>query len=262
MRGASKMPYTAVIGDVHGCVRTLDRLVDRIESRFSDVSYISLGDIVDRGMHSIEVTKIFMELQKQDRFRMLKGNHEDMMMDYASFTMAYPENAWFATGGKLTISSFSGHALDNQLTLKTIRNVDFLPYLEPYLDFFRSAENYFGYDYPMNKFLFSHAGLGPSGGKAGGVNEYSYRKDYLYFWSRDTDRSTRQHFGYSMVHGHTPVKKVDAQHNPRMPYVNRNKAGELVSVNLDTGCVYGYALSSMVIDDQGHFEFLSERCMD
>lgn len=256
------MPYTAVIGDVHGCVRTLDRLLDRIESRFSDVNYISLGDIIDRGLHSMEVTRIFMELQNQQRFRMLKGNHEDMMLDYISFTMAYAENAWFGTGGRLTVSSFSGHALDNKLTLKTIKNIDFIPYIEPYLEFFYMAETYFGYDYPRNKFMFSHAGLGPSNGKVGNVTEYSMRKDYLYFWSRDTYRSTKKHFGYTQVHGHTPVKKIDAQHNPRTPHVNRTKSGELVSINLDTGCVYGYALSAMIIDDAGDFEFMSERCMD
>lgn len=256
------MPYTAVIGDVHGCIRTLDRLVDRIESRFSDINYVSLGDIVDRGAHSKESTELFMQMQEQKRFRMLLGNHEDMMLDYAGLIMAYPPNAWFGTGGKLTVSSFSGGALDSKVALKTIKNTDFLPYIEPYLDFFHSAETYFAYDYPHAKFLFSHAGLGPSEGKAGRVTEYSYRKDYLYYWSRDTDRGDKKYFGYTHVHGHTPVKKVDAQHNPRTPYVNSNKAGEIVSINLDTGCVYGYALSAMIIDSGGHFEFISERCLD
>lgn len=256
------MPYTAIIGDVHGCVRTLDRLVDRIETRFSNTGYISLGDIVDRGTHSLEVTELFMQLKAQNRFRMLKGNHEDMMMDYAGLTMAYPENAWFGTGGKLTVTSFSSGALDNKMALKTIKNTDFIPYIEPYYDFFNSAETYFSCDYAQGKYLFSHSGLGPSEGKAGKVTEYSYRKDYLYFWSRDTDRGDKKYFGYTQVHGHTPVKKVDVQHNPRMPYLNRSKAGELVSINLDTGCVYGYALSAMIIDDFGHFEFISERCLD
>ncbi|WP_415238793.1 metallophosphoesterase [Seleniivibrio woodruffii] len=256
------MPFTAVIGDIHGCIRTLDRLINRIEARYSDVNYISLGDIVDRGFHSLEVTELFMEMKKQGRFRMLLGNHEDMMLDYTGLSAIYAPNAWFGTGGKLTVSSFSRKELDNKLTLGTVTNWDFKPYLEPYQEFFDSAEMYFGYDYPRNKYMFSHAGLGPSNGKVGRVTEYSRRKDYLYIWTRDTEQSQKKHFGYTMVHGHTPVKKVDPQHNPRSPFVNRNKAGELVSVNLDTGCVYGYALSAMVIDDAGDFEFVSERCMD
>ncbi|TCK60941.1 metallophosphoesterase [Seleniivibrio woodruffii] len=256
------MPFTAVIGDIHGCIRTLDRLINRIEARYSDVNYISLGDIVDRGFHSLEVTELFMEMKKQGRFRMLLGNHEDMMLDYTGLSAVYAPNAWFGTGGKLTVSSFSRKELDNKLTLGTVTNWDFKPYLEPYQEFFDSAEMYFGYDYPRNKYMFSHAGLGPSNGKVGRVTEYSRRKDYLYIWTRDTEQSQKKHFGYTMVHGHTPVKKVDPQHNPRTPFVNRNKAGELVSVNLDTGCVYGYALSAMVIDDAGDFEFVSERCMD
>ncbi|PLX70959.1 MAG: hypothetical protein C0602_02695 [Denitrovibrio sp.] len=62
-----------------------------------------------------------------------------------------------------------------------------------------------------------------------------------------------------MVHGHTPVLEVDVHSNPHKPYVNRNKKGEIVNIALDTGCVYGYSLSAMIIDEKGDFEFISER---
>mgnify|MGYP001430082385 CR=1 FL=1 len=71
------MPNTpqqiAVIGDIHGCIHTLEKVYSRISSE----KYIySVGDLVDRGAYSKEVVTFIIE----NGIRTVKGNHEDMML--------------------------------------------------------------------------------------------------------------------------------------------------------------------------------------
>jgi len=251
------MSVTAVIGDIHGCIRTLDKLINEIEKRHSNVMYLSLGDIIDRGSGICDVMRLFMELKRAGRLRILRGNHEDVLIDFAEETHHYDYSAWLMYGGRETLGCISG--VQCSQPVKDISIEDYRPYIEPYYDFLKSAEYKIGYEYPSDKFMFSHAGIGPSMGHSHGVYEFKKRDNYMFMWSRDTWRSTEKYFGYTMVHGHTPVKEIESHDNPHTPFVNRNKRGELVSVALDTGCVYGYSLSSMIIDDTGDFEFISER---
>lgn len=251
------MSVTAVIGDVHGCVRTLDRLMNGIEKRYSDVSYISLGDIIDRGPGICDVMRLFMVMRETGRLRMLRGNHEDVLIDFAEGTKQYDHSSWLMYGGRQTLECLSSRRM--KVSADTLDSEDFIPYIRPFIDFLKNTEFKIGAEYKENKFMFSHAGVGPSIGLSHRVYEFKMRENYLFMWSRDTWRSTDKYFGYTMVHGHTPVSEIDVHHDPHTPFVNRNSRGELVSVALDTGCVYGYSLSAMVIDGSGEFDLISER---
>ncbi|ADD67958.1 metallophosphoesterase [Denitrovibrio acetiphilus DSM 12809] len=251
------MPVTAVIGDIHGCIRTLDRLINELEKRFSGVQYISLGDIVDRGPGIREVLQLFMNMKELGILTMVRGNHEDVFLDFAEQTNDYSHENWFTYGGRATLESISEQSIPENVT--ALSADDFIPYMEPYLEFIKSAEYKTSMKFENNNFMFSHAGIGPSFGQANSVYEFQARQNYLFMWSRDTWRSTEKYYGYTMVHGHTPVKEIEAHNDPYRPFVNRNKRGDLVSVAIDTGCVYGYSLSSMVIDTSGDFDFVSVR---
>lgn len=250
------MSVTAVIGDVHGCIRTLDKLINSVEKKFSDVQYLSLGDLVDRGPGICDVLNLFMEMSESGRLKLLRGNHEDVFLDFAAGTHEYNHLNWLTFGGRETLQCLSGKS---SVTADMIFNEDFIQYMKPYIPFLESAEFKTGMEYQENMFMFSHAGIGPSLGQSHRVFEYSSRQDYLFMWSRDTWRSTKKYFGYTMVHGHTPVSTMDIPHDPNRPFVNRNKRGELVSIAIDTGCVYGYSLTAMVIDESGQFDFVIER---
>jgi len=253
------MPVTAVIGDIHGCIRTLDKLINSIEKRFSSIEYISLGDIIDRGPGICEVSQLFMDMKKRGILQMVRGNHEDVLIDFYHQTHGYDYTNWMHYGGRETLECLSGGKLSRQLAVGEIPVNDFKKYADPYMDFFESADYKLSRIFRNNKFMFSHAGIGPSHGKAFSVFEFKKRKNYLFMWSRDTWKSDKKYYGYTQVHGHTPVAEVDVHHDPHTPFVNRNKKGELVSIALDTGCVYGYSLSAMLVDDYGDFEFISER---
>jgi len=61
-----------IIGDTHGCIKTLKALVKKLPHR--DICL--LGDLVDRGPDSAEVVKYVRE----NNFKTVKGNHEEMML--------------------------------------------------------------------------------------------------------------------------------------------------------------------------------------
>lgn len=70
-----------VIGDVHGCIKTLRALMeDKIQPGRQD-RLIFVGDYVDRGPDSKGVVSYLMELRLMGyHLTLLKGNHEDMML--------------------------------------------------------------------------------------------------------------------------------------------------------------------------------------
>ncbi len=68
-----ELPLATVIGDIHGDWHSYRSAMDRREG-----SIVFLGDIVDRGQHSVEVlTSIFhMLLRSPGEVFLLRGNHE------------------------------------------------------------------------------------------------------------------------------------------------------------------------------------------
>ena len=67
---------TYVISDVHGMGEKFDALLKILSS--ADTVYV-LGDVIDRGPDGI---RIFQTIMHDQRFKMILGNHEHMMMDF------------------------------------------------------------------------------------------------------------------------------------------------------------------------------------
>jgi bis(5'-nucleosyl)-tetraphosphatase (symmetrical) len=65
---------TWVIGDVHGCWRTLERLLDRIEWNPDEDELWMVGDLVNRGPSSLEVLR--WARNNSDRLTVVLGNHD------------------------------------------------------------------------------------------------------------------------------------------------------------------------------------------
>ena len=87
-----------VVGDLHGC---LDELAEAMTARRFDPRFdriFSVGDLIDRGPHSLEVLKLIEE----PWFFAVRGNHEDMMLaTFLPAAAALPDSAsmWFPNGG-------------------------------------------------------------------------------------------------------------------------------------------------------------------
>lgn len=83
-----------VVGDIHGCFSTLDRLLADVNFDPARDRMFSVGDLVDRGPESHRVT----EYLAQPWFHAVLGNHEQYLIDAEA---GDPEQhaVWRANGG-------------------------------------------------------------------------------------------------------------------------------------------------------------------
>ncbi|MXX76202.1 MAG: symmetrical bis(5'-nucleosyl)-tetraphosphatase [Holophagales bacterium] len=69
---------TWAIGDVHGCFRTLEALLDRMEFDVRRDRLWMVGDLVNRGPRSLQTLRWARALEAEmgERFRVVLGNHD------------------------------------------------------------------------------------------------------------------------------------------------------------------------------------------
>src|SRR5450759_5853294 len=97
------------IADIHGCCKTFQALIEKLQIKGSDHLYL-LGDYIDRGLDSKGVLDTIMNLGC--KVVSLMGNHEDMWLR-ASAKMGDPVlcdaniNVWMENGGQATLKSFA-----------------------------------------------------------------------------------------------------------------------------------------------------------
>jgi len=204
------------IGDIHGCYDRLKTLMDKIPIDLSRDTLVFIGDYIDRGPYSVEVVDYLMQLRERvPDIVFLKGNHEDML---DKFINGVDRFTYLLNGGQQT--------LDSYLT-KPVQS-DFYPIPPEHMEFFKSLRLY----YETEEFIFVHAGLRPR------VPLESQKTEDL-LWIRDKFISSKYDFGKRVIFGHTPLKK---------PLVEPNKIG------IDTGAVYGNALTCVQLPDLVFFQ--------
>lgn len=90
------------IGDLHGCMSMLRRLLDFVAFDPANDRLISVGDLIDRGPHSVEA---LLAVREEQWFHAIRGNHEAMMIaatqpDLPRSYIRYPPPAlWYENGG-------------------------------------------------------------------------------------------------------------------------------------------------------------------
>src|SRR5712691_892110 len=94
------------IGDIHGCVQELERLLAAVPVAAGD-TIAFVGDYVDRGAESRAVIDLLLDLEKRQDITtvFLKGNHEDMCLAYLGREGSWGE-AWCLNGGSATLRSY------------------------------------------------------------------------------------------------------------------------------------------------------------
>lgn len=95
---------TIAIGDIHGCSKALQSLLDAIEPATND-RLIFLGDYVDRGPDSKGVLEILIELRQHCECVFLLGNHEIM---FQGVLRGLDSALWLQAGGRQTLTSYGG----------------------------------------------------------------------------------------------------------------------------------------------------------
>lgn len=189
-----------VIGDIHGCGKTLVKLLDRLEA-YPDRKIIFIGDYIDRGPNSAIALDTAIKLADERDCVFLRGNHEEMMLD--AFERQSPGN-WTINGGMQTMIS---------LRLTSLREE--IPH--PYKDFLESTLMY----HDTEEYFFVHAGLPAERKIADMLQDESDVQSML--WERTHLDSEYQVWEKTVVFGHTPVPE---------PIITEKMIG------IDTGCVF------------------------
>lgn len=92
-----------VVGDVHGCRDLLDAIILQL----TDEPAVFVGDLVDRGPESRAVLERVFDLctSLPDEFKALKGNHEQVLLDFLKNPDAVGPG-WIRMGGLQTLASY------------------------------------------------------------------------------------------------------------------------------------------------------------
>src|SRR5947209_8507324 len=90
------------IGDIHGCSRALDALIEAIRPAPLD-EIVTLGDYVDRGPDTPGVLDRLIALGSRCRLVPLLGNHDQLMLE--ALGGGDPLD-WYGSGGLATLESY------------------------------------------------------------------------------------------------------------------------------------------------------------
>nr|WP_319937504.1 metallophosphoesterase family protein [Sphingomonas cannabina] len=218
------------IGDVHGRLDLLDRLLERIEA--DDAArgparsqLIFLGDLIDRGPQSRGVVERVMRLKaERPNIRVIAGNHEEMLLAALRSERGEAMRFFIQNGGRETLLSYGITEAEYEAgTLTDLRDlarrrvpahhVAFLGSLEPYV--------------AIGDYLFVHAGIRP-----GVAVEEQSPSDLK--WIRGEFLNSKRDHGSIVVHGHTVSDGVDEQPNRIGIDTGAFATGNLTAIGLES----------------------------
>jgi len=205
-----------VIGDVHGCAKTLEALLAKLPK---DQVVVMSGDLIDRGPNSADVIK----LVRERNILCVKGNHEDMMTNALIRDVGFGD--FLYNGGRATLSSYGiDSGLDYEVRQQMIKDnarlqddLAWMDALPVFLEFPECVRD------DGKHLLVSHS-------SAHGVwnfKDNKQRKELFVqslIWNRLPN--IQEIPGIYNIFGHTPHRD-----NPRI---------KTCYANVDTGCCFAY----------------------
>jgi len=202
---------TYVIGDVHGRLWLLKRLLSEIPIDCKSDKIIFLGDLIDRGENAPGVVEEVIRLRKGNpQVICIRGNHEQMLLNF----IKEGDLVWLlpANGGMKTLSQY-GCRIEETGGFSNLR----IP--SKHIDFFNSLPLYHEDDLG----LYVHAGVTP------GLHPADEDAEFL-LWSRSAD-FYENYNGKRCFFGHTPAMYLPNAHT-------RNRSDIYIcnrAIGIDTG---------------------------
>ncbi|MFC0557650.1 bis(5'-nucleosyl)-tetraphosphatase PrpE [Halalkalibacter alkalisediminis] len=216
-----------IIGDIHGCYEEFISLLSKLGYQKSDHSYTHpenrklafVGDLTDRGPNSVAVIKLVSQLVDSDQAYYCPGNHCDKLYRYF-----LGRNVQITHGLETTVAE-----------LKSLNKKDYQRVRQQFLTLVERSPLY--HVLLDNELVIAHAGI-----RSDYIGQINKRVKTFVLYGDITGESNKDgtpvrrdwaqhHQGNEwIIYGHTPVKE------PR--FIHR-------TVNIDTGCVFGGALTAL-----------------
>ena len=205
-----------IIGDVHGCAKSLHALIEQLPQKAKS-RLVFVGDLIDRGKDSAHV----VEYVKNGGYDCIKGNHEAVMVE------AYETNNmrdWLSSGngGEQTMLSYT-----NSPNVDLQGHLTWMKSLPDYLEYTIKDEN--------NKTLFVTHGFGLpfyQSKHPRRLRNNRISKSILYGVQKPLYR-------YEKNYQHYPIFNVFGHEHFNEPWITKNFCG------IDTGCVYDGKLCAL-----------------
>jgi serine/threonine protein phosphatase 1 len=202
---------TFIIGDIHGCLDMLEKLMDKIAWSPDNDRLIFLGDYIDRGENPKGVVDYILDLTRRSSLvECLKGNHEAMLLDFLTGRDRF---MFIINGGWKTLESYGMYESNEDDSAIPSEHRIFYESLKLYVE--------------LEDYYVVHAGFKP------GLDIKKQTEDEM-LWIRKSFVSSDFDFGKKIIFGHTPFKE---------PLIMQNKIG------LDTGAVYGNRLTCLQLPE-------------
>ena len=220
----------AVIGDIHGCLNTLQNLVSNIRRNYPAIEIYCVGDLIDRGNFSYEV----VEFVKSEKIKFTPGNHDYMMYYFIKHPTSEIGRPWMHNGYETTLISYNDH----------------FEKLNEHLEFIINKPLF----YNLDDCFISHAGISKHMKNLlpkNFTNDFSsfekitkanLNKEEGILWTRNT----LLNIGKLQVVGHTIKREV----------IHSEKFN---AVYIDTGAFLGNKLSAVIVMNNKIIEILEEK---
>ncbi len=215
---------TLIITDIHGCYDECRALLEKMSFDEETDTLINLGDTIDRGPAIYETFVFLRDLKERmgERCVLIRGNHEQMMLDAAAYG-GRDKELWFYNSGEKTVFAFLHHKHRYQ----------------EFLDWYEDMP----YFHITDKFNCVHASLKDPDPAKNAVETL--------IWGRDTDYQ-----GKLVMTGHTPYRAPLYFYGQNYGLIREDEwtvLPETGMIALDTGCVYGNRLTGMVVRENNTF---------
>ncbi len=215
------------IGDVHGRVDLLDRLLSRIDAHIAKHPvvrpiHILVGDYIDRGPASREVLDLLINSAQGREMVFLRGNHDIFIANFLQNPAVFRD--WSKIGGLETLMSYGVQPTIDADAAKQNELARALEHALP-----PAHRNFLGgliSSFTCGGYFFAHAGVRP------GIPLTKQSDDDL-LWIRDEFLLHEDDFGKIVVHGHTPVRELDIRPN---------------RINIDTGAYATGRLTCLILE--------------
>jgi serine/threonine protein phosphatase 1 len=232
------MKSMIVIGDIHGCYKTMMKLIKKFPA---EVSYCMAGDLMDRGPASRKVIQHCID----NNIPTVLGNHE-LMMGYMDPAL---RECWFQNGGIQTIQEYFTKPIYEQAMANLIG-------VQEYATDYKTLENHERWIQSL-PFYLEFKDITRKDGRHLVVShttiaQYWEKRDlpqarFEGVWARKSiPKDIKTIFN---IYGHTPVTK---------PLIREHFA------NIDTGCVYNGSFKKGTLTALQFPEMIlyQEKCID
>ena len=224
---------TFVIGDIHGGLKALLQVLNKLEVKEED-TLIFVGDYVDGWSEAAQVIQFLIELSEKVKCIFIKGNHDVWCENWLKTAIVEP--LWYLHGGKETIDSYDIFSEEDK---------------KEHLSFF---ENMPLYHLDAENRLFLHAGFT----SVHGVEKEIFTENFYFdrtLWelalamNKNMDKDAI-YFPKRLQH----YSEIYIGHTPTTNYGETKPMNAFNVWNIDTGAAFKGKITGINIDTKRYFQ--------